>query len=84
MPRSDQPGMVSAQEIASWVYCPEQWRLENGLGLEPENRPALAAGNRHHARTAAAERIAGGSITLGRLLIAAAALLLLLRLGWLR
>jgi hypothetical protein len=39
-----------------------------GLGLEPENRAALDAGTRHHAQKAAAERIAGGSITLGRLL----------------
>jgi hypothetical protein len=73
--------MVSAQEIASWAYFPESWWLQYGLGLEPENRQALAAGNRHHAGKAVAERIASDSITLGRLLTALAALLLL---WWLR
>lgn len=70
--------MVSAQEVASWVCCPEQWRLEKDLGLEPGNREALAAGERHHARKAVAERIAGGSIALGRLLIVLAAVALIL------
>ena len=74
--------MVTATEIASWVYCPEQWRLEYGLGLEPENRAALAAGTRHHARKAVAERIAGGSITLGRFLAVLAAVVLLLLIWW--
>jgi CRISPR/Cas system-associated exonuclease Cas4 (RecB family) len=53
-------GMVTASEIAAFVYCPEAWRLEKRLGLEPENREALAAGDRHHARKAMAERIAAG------------------------
>ena len=39
--------MVSAAEIAAFVYCPEQWRLEYGLGLEPGNRAELDAGDRH-------------------------------------
>jgi hypothetical protein len=57
--------LITASEIASRVFCPEQWQLQYGLGLEPENRDALAAGNRHHARKAAAERVAGGAIALG-------------------
>ena len=52
--------LVTASELASFVYCPEQWRLEHGLGLPPENRAALDAGTRHHAGKAAAERIAVG------------------------
>jgi hypothetical protein len=40
--------VISAAEIACYAYCPEQWRLEYGLGLEPENRAALEAGTRHH------------------------------------
>ena len=52
--------LVSAAEIGCWVYCLEQWRLQYGLGLPPENRKALAAGDRHHARKAMAERIAAG------------------------
>jgi hypothetical protein len=51
-------------------------------GLEPENRESLAAGNRHHAREAVAERIAGGPIAPGRLLAVLAAVALLLRLWW--
>ncbi len=27
--------LITATEIACWVYCPEQWRLQYGLGLEP-------------------------------------------------
>jgi hypothetical protein len=70
--------LITAQELASFAYCPEQWRLQHGLGLEPGNRQALAAGSRHHDRKAVAERIAGGSITLGRFLIVLAAVVLLL------
>jgi hypothetical protein len=69
--------MVTATEIAAFVYCPEQWRLEYGLGLEPGNRAATDAGNRHHARKAVAERVAGTSIGLGRVLVVLALLGLL-------
>ncbi|MGD0042826.1 MAG: hypothetical protein ABSE84_20870 [Isosphaeraceae bacterium] len=64
--------LITAQEIACWAYCPEQWRLQYGLGLEPENRESLAAGDRHHAGKAVAERVAGGSIGIGRALVVAA------------
>ena len=69
---------MSASEIGSFVYCNEQWRLEHGLGLEPGNRAAMDAGDRHHARKAVAERIAGGSIGIGRVLAVLAVLALLL------
>jgi hypothetical protein len=74
--------MVTAAEIAAYVYCPEQWRLQDGLGLEPGNWAALDAGDRHHASKAVAEQIAGGSIELGRFLAAVAAVVLLLLLWW--
>lgn len=76
--------MISAEEVACFAYCPEQWRLRYGLGLPPANRAALDAGTRHHERKAAAERIAGGSMILGRALVIAAALMLagLLWLAW--
>jgi hypothetical protein len=77
MRRTDKPDMISAGEIASFVYCPEQWRLEYGVGLEPENRAERDAGTRHHAGKAAAERVAGGSLALGRLLVVLAVLGLL-------
>jgi hypothetical protein len=72
------PGMVTAQEIACWAYCPEEWRLQYGMGLPAENQAALDAGNRHHARKAVAERVAGGAIGLGKTLVLAAVLLLVL------
>jgi hypothetical protein len=74
--------MVTAAEIACWAYCPEQWRLQYGQGLPPANRAAMDAGTRHHERKAVAERIAGGSITLGRFLAVVAAVVLLLLLWW--
>jgi hypothetical protein len=74
--------MVTAAEIAAFVYCPEAWRLEQGLGLAPGNRAALDAGTRHHARKAVAEQVAGGSIGMGRVLIAVALVLLVLWLVW--
>jgi len=82
--RSDKPSigrreLISAAEVAAWAYCPESWRLQYGLGLEPENHSALRAGTRHHARKAFAERLAGTAIMLGWILaaLAAAGLLLL-------
>ena len=79
-PGIGQPGMVTAQEVASFAYCPESWRLEKGLGLEAGNRAALEAGTRHRERKAVAERVAGGFIGMGRLVavLAVVALLLLL------
>ncbi|WP_237170674.1 PD-(D/E)XK nuclease family protein [Paludisphaera borealis] len=61
-------GPISASEIACFAYCPEQWRLEYGLGLEAANRAERAAGTRHHNLKAVAERVAGGSIVIGRLM----------------
>jgi hypothetical protein len=74
--------VITAAELACFAYCPEQWRLEYGLGLPPANRAALDAGTRHHERKAVAERIAGGSIMLGRFLAVLAAVVLLLLLRW--
>jgi hypothetical protein len=73
--------LISASEIAGWAYCPEQFRLQYGLGLEPKNWESLAAGNRHHARKALAERVAGGAIVLGKTLVVVT--LLLLEILWL-
>lgn len=74
--------LISAQQIACFAYCPEQWRLQYGLGLEPGNGELLASGNRHHARKAVAERVASMALTLGRWLIVLAVLGLFLL--WLR
>ena len=69
------PDPVTASEIASWVYCPEQWRLA-ALGHESTNQPARDAGTVHHAWKATAERVAGGSIVLGRVMVVIALLTL--------
>lgn len=70
--------VVTASEIAEFVYCQEKWRLEFGLGLEPRNRAALGAGTRHNARKAFAERMAGALIGVGRILAILAAFLLMM------
>jgi hypothetical protein len=70
--------MVTASEIAEFVYFPEAWRLASGLGLKPGNRAALNVGTRHHKQKAVVERVAGGFIGIGRLLSVLAVLVLLL------
>ena len=64
-PGIGQPGMVTAQEVASFAYCPESWRLEKGLGLEAGNRAALEAGTRHRERKAVAGWSLGRSSRMG-------------------
>lgn len=71
-------GLVTASEIACYAYCPEQWRLQYGLGLAAENQAMLDAGTRHHEEKARAERRAGGWLAIGRLLVAVAIVALLL------
>jgi len=61
--------VVSASEIASWVWCPETWRLE-ALGQEPANEAERARGDTFHARTAAAEIASRRVAVLGRWLLA--------------
>ena len=79
---ADKADLITAAEIAEFVFCPESWRLTE-LGLEPGSREALEAGTRHHERKAVAERVAGGSLAVGRLLVMVAlAALLLLWLVW--
>ncbi|WP_422924752.1 hypothetical protein [Singulisphaera sp. PoT] len=73
--------LISATEVAAYVYCPEQWRLEFGLGLPASNRAAREAGRRHHGRKAGVERLAQLLIALGGLLIALGVLGLLV-LSW--
>ncbi len=78
----DRPGLVTASEIAAFVYCKESWRLEHWLGLKPVNRAALDSGDQHQARKAVAERVAGGSIGIGRVLVVLAVVALILLLWW--
>jgi hypothetical protein len=69
--------LVTASEIAAFVYCPESWRLQE-LGLPAANQAEMDAGTRHHERKAVAERVAGSSISIGLLLVAVALVFLLL------
>ena len=57
--RQDRDDLVTAAEIAAFVYCQEQWRLQYRLGLKPGNRAALDAGTRYHGRKAVGEPVAG-------------------------
>jgi hypothetical protein len=52
------------------------------MGQRLENQAGLDAGTGHHAGKAVAERMAGGSIGLGWMLVIAAVLLLVLWLVW--
>ncbi len=69
------PETVTASEIAEWAFCPESWRL-SAVGTPSTNQPKREAGAVHHEEKAAAERAAGGSIAIGRILIVVALLAL--------
>jgi hypothetical protein len=70
--------LITASEIACFAYCPEQWRLQSGLGRPAENQAALDTGTRHHAVKAAAERVAAWSIRIGLVLVVTAVVVLLI------
>ena len=40
------PGDPITTELACWVYCPEQWWLHYGLGLEPANLSSRRGGDK--------------------------------------
>jgi hypothetical protein len=83
MGRKRASDLVTAEEVACFAYCPEQWRLQHRLGFHSANQEALNAGVRHHTRKAVAERLAVGSMMLGRVLVVIALLVLaLLSLLW--
>jgi hypothetical protein len=78
---------IDKAELRVWsvcFFCPEQWRFQYGLALTPANRKELAAGDRHHARKAVAERPASIFIALGRVLLVLAILAGLLLLVFFR
>ncbi len=66
---------VTASEIADFVFCNEAWRRAQ-TGHRTANRDVQQAGTHHHAAKATAERAAGGSIAVGRILIVLALLAL--------
>lgn len=62
MKRTDD--VVTASEIAAWVWCPESWRLA-ALGHEPSNRASLELGEKHHRKKAAFEVLSRVLIRVG-------------------
>ena len=70
-------GVVSATEVASYVYCPEQWRLQHGLGHSSTNTALLARGAALHRKTAAVEVWSREALRLAFVLVVLAALLVL-------
>lgn len=68
---------IRASELGAHAYCAHAWWLRYGLGEEPGNREALAAGARAHARMGADIEGARRLRLLALLLLAAAVLLLL-------
>jgi hypothetical protein len=79
--RQKPPEPVTASEIADFVFCPEAWRLAQ-TGHQAANQAVQRAGTEHHTEKATAERFAGGSIALGRVLIVIALPALLVAYLW--
>lgn len=69
-------GVVSATEVASYVYCPEKWRLEHGLGYASMNTALLARGTAQHRKIAAVEVWSRHALRLGVVLVVVAAIVL--------
>jgi hypothetical protein len=75
------PDTVTASEIADFAYCPEAWRF-SALGHQSANRAVQVAGTDHYTGLATSERVAGGSIAIGRFLIVIALLALVSWVLW--
>lgn len=75
--KAQNPEIVSASEIASWVWCPEAWRLR-AIGHRSANPQALLRGEEHHAQQAAFERRSRSATSLGWWLIVLGGLVALL------
>jgi hypothetical protein len=71
------PDIVTASQIGNWAFCPEALRLRE-FGSPTANQAHLDAGDEFHADLGQVERIAGGAITPGQILI----VLALLALAW--
>lgn len=72
---------VTASEIGKYAFCEEALRLRV-IGAPSANQPQLTAGIAEHTDKATAERIAGDSIAIGRILIIASILALLAAFLW--
>ena len=77
----DEPEMITASELAEWVYSREEWRKRR-LGLSVPVQGQLDAGNTLHERRESAQRAGGIAVGIGRALIALAVIVLLGAMLW--
>ena len=70
---------VTASEIASFSYCPESWRLGNGLELKPSNQPEKDKGVAQHTQWQQQERRSGLLLRVAAWLFAGALLFWIIR-----
>lgn len=70
---------ISATEVASFVYCPESWRLQHGLKLKPGNQAALRKGEKRHERWQRTEKRSSWMIRAAGVCFALALLLWLIQ-----
>ncbi len=75
------PEMITASELAEWVYSREDWRKQR-LGLSAPDQVQLDAGKALHGRKESAQRRGGQSLAIGRAMIALAVIVLLVVLLW--
>jgi hypothetical protein len=68
---------VKASEIGSYAYCPEAWRLGDGLRLRSNNEASLRRGEATHVTTAWVELLSRWARRAGWVLLVVAALILL-------
>jgi hypothetical protein len=40
--------LVNTSQLACYTYCPEAWRLHDGLGVVADNQADLVAGRHYH------------------------------------
>ncbi len=78
---NDEPEMITASELAEWVYSREEWRKRR-LGLSAPDHVQLDAGKALHERKEAAQRRGGQSLAVGRVLVVLAVIVLLAALLW--
>ena len=69
---------VTATEVASYVYCPESWRLGKALNLRASNEPEMADGTIRHEKWQEEEQISTGVIKLAFAILVVAVLLYLI------
>ena len=75
------PEMITASELAEWVYSREEWHWRR-LGLSAPDQTLLDAGNALHGRKEAAQRRGALAVVVGRALVFLGVIALLAALLW--